>query len=671
MPRRRNPNEPAQLDRYHAVLVEFMRHKNNVNYPKEYRFSDQELGTITPDDIYRWMCLKAYQKYDPSPTDRPIHARSSSLLYWKKAISYYMPNGNASWNCLANPPCGNPTKSKEVNDLIRGVRKMETRKQGKKSNADRAMEPSEFEQSIALLEGEQNFDKRHRYTAMLKTQFHFIARGDDIAHLKKENIEQSAEYPWTITGRLRWSKNVLEERDCPKQIILGAGDPRYCVLLALSIFEEGWIERGGGTEGPWLFCDGDGTEFVEVAPGGDSDDDDDDEGDGNRQVDPRKDSIDAVRTKEACSRALRNVFRNQAFVRAPYPEPLGMHSVRKYGTTWPRRRGILKDFIDQRARWKGRRRMQDRYADLALPWLDIKTANALCIGGAVKYKVKEGCGISDQWIAQTVAPGIASQFNSAIAAILGKSLMWAVFDPEISSLVPASIRMRIVAAYNTLGEDARLADDQNPIEKAPLMCYENDGVVVIDEVPNNEPMMAQGAGGQVVGGHDPVGWRNAMYVKVSNLEQRIVVVQNYQASHHNAIESRLRSLEANTSRIALQPVFRPVQGVGVDEDGGGTVGAATLSKCPRNLYVLWQEYQFGLGGRKPARQFTAVERGRVKFKYSRRKIIWGAIDRMVRGGATAQVAIDRIYEVYGRLNVSAMAAAMREDEKRGGHQQLR
>ena len=553
---------------------------------------------------------------------------------------------------------------------------METRKQGKKSNADRPMEPSEFEQAIALLEGTQNFDARYRYPAMLKTQFHFIARGDDAAHMKKENIEQSAVYPWTLTGRLRWSKNVLEERDCPKQIILGANDPRYCVLLALSIFEESWIERGGGTEGPWLFCDGDGTGYVEVpAGGGDDDDDDDDdanEGDGNGQVDPRKDSIDAVRTKESCARTLRNnVFRNQAFVRAPFQEPLGMHSVRKYGTTWARRRGILKDFVDYRARWKRGVRMQDRYADMDLPWLDIKTASALCIGGAVKYKVKEGCGISDQWIAQNVAPGIASQFNAAVAAILGKSLMWAVFDPETSSLVPASLRLRIVAAYNTLGEDARLADDQNPIEKAPLICYENEGVVVIDEMPNDAPMVAPGAGGQVVGGHEPVGWRNAMYAKVSNLEQRVVVMQNNQASHYNAIDSRLRSVEANTGRIALQPVVRPVRGVGVDEDGGGNVGAATLSRCPRNLYVLWQEYEFGLGGRKPARQFTSAERGRVKFKYSRRKIIWGAIDRMVRGGATAQVAIDRIYEVYGRLNVSAMATAMREDEKHGGHQHLR
>ena len=66
-----------------------------------------------------------------------------------------------------------------------------------------------------------------------------------------------------------------------------------------------------------------------------------------------------------------------------------------------------------------------------------------------------------------------------------------------------------------------------------------------------------------------------------------------------------------------------------------------------------------------------MERGAVKFSHSRRKIAWDAIDRMVRSGATAQVAIDRIHGVHGRLNVSAMVVAMRQDERRGGHPQLR
>jgi hypothetical protein len=36
--------------------------------------------------------------------------------------------------------------------------------------------------------------------------------------------------------------------------------------------------------------------------------------------------------------------------------------------------------------------------------------------------------------------------------------------------------------------------------------------------------------------------------------------------------------------------------------------AASLSPCPQNLYDLWAEYVFGIGGRKPASQFTHLER---------------------------------------------------------------
>jgi hypothetical protein len=79
---------------------------------------------------------------------------------------------------------------------------------------------------------------------------------------------------------------------------------------------------------------------------------------------------------------------------------------------------------------------------------------------------------------------------------------------------------------------------------------------------------------------------------------------------------------------------------------GGAV--ATLSPLQRSLFVLWQEYEFGIGGRKAAKDFTAVERGRVKYTYHRRKVVWDAVAELVRAGWQANVACDKIYEVYGR-----------------------
>eukprot|EP00957_Ditylum_brightwellii_P150043 11426899-Ditylum_brightwellii.AAC.1 len=52
-------------------------------------------------------------------------------------------------------------------------------------------------------------------------------------------------------------KNVREERDAPEQIMLGAMDYQYCILLALRGYLEEWVEMGDGHLAEFLFC-GDG-----------------------------------------------------------------------------------------------------------------------------------------------------------------------------------------------------------------------------------------------------------------------------------------------------------------------------------------------------------------------------------------------------------------------------
>ena len=55
-----------------------------------------------------------------------------------------------------------------------------------------------------------------------------------------------------------------------------------------------------------------------------------------------------------------------------------------------------------------------------------------------------------------------------------------------------------------------------------------------------------------------------------------------------------------------------------------------------------------MGGNKAAKLFTAEERGWVKFKYSRQKVVWDCINRQISRGVHYNVAIDRIYSVYGQ-----------------------
>ena len=62
-----------------------------------------------------------YGEDDSEVDGNPTEGRASSLVYIKKALSYFMPNKLLKWFVIAGIARGNPTKSPEVNDLIAAV----------------------------------------------------------------------------------------------------------------------------------------------------------------------------------------------------------------------------------------------------------------------------------------------------------------------------------------------------------------------------------------------------------------------------------------------------------------------------------------------------------------------------------------------------------------------
>ena len=95
---------------------------------------------------------------------------------------------------------------------------------------------------------------------------------------------------------------------------------------------------------------------------------------------------------------------------------------------------------------------------------------------------------------------------------------------------------------------------------------------------------------------------------------------------------------------------------------------ANLSNHPRSLILLWNEWEFGIGTNKPAREFTARERGRkpVKNKFCLRKVFWKKVEEMIRRGYTAETACLKIKHVYARYNsMTKLLYAMKADRNRG------
>jgi hypothetical protein len=94
---------------------------------------------------------------------------------------------------------------------------------------------------------------------------------------------------------------------------------------------------------------------------------------------------------------------------------------------------------------------------------------------------------------------------------------------------------------------------------------------------------------------------------------------------------------------------------------------ATLSPNPRLLYLLWDEYENGIGGRKAARLFSREERGKVKDKFHRRKVVWDCVATLVRAGLTAHITINHIHHIYGEnMTVTKIINRMRQDRRGAG-----
>ena len=71
-------------------------------------------------------------------------------------------------------------------------------------------------------------------------------------------------------------------------------------------------------------------------------------------------------------------------------------------------------------------------------------------------------------------------------------------------------------------------------------------------------------------------------------------------------------------------------------------------------------------GEEACKAFSEAERGRVKFKYLRQKVIWDVVRNMVSLGHTANHAIDLIYEVFGpQTSVTDIINRLRKDKNNG------
>ena len=535
---------------YYRVLLDFMNFRDGNVYEDGHVFQDEELAPIRPEELLRWMELKAYGIENPGPNDHPTECRLNTIASYKKSISYYLPNRLHAWNAISG--VGNPTKSTEVNDLLKRMRKAEVRKLGAPPKACRPLEKAEFDQVVELLNAtHRHYEGRFMVPTAIKFQFCMIARLHDTAQFKKEDLKPNPQFGFTVLAQMCWSKNVLEERNAPDQILLGSDNPRYCVLLALGLHLEEWLATPAGVALPYLF---------------------------GRSNNPKT----AARRIYSI---LRQVFESDDFNSTAIGN-LGTHSFRKYATTYARRNGCSKDDADHRGCW-AKKRIVDRYIDRNLPYPDAKVASVLAVGGPIKYVLVHDSGVTDQWLCANVVPHIigCAKVHDGVALVLALPILWAAQEADMEGWMPPRLRTRIRAAYEII---RTLPEGTNPVKKLGLVVSGHESEVNIDEFDFADGNNAQGLGAG--GGNNPTlvaEQMRALYAQNQSLRRELMEMKTEMRQRDNQVKADINRVNRNIQRIAIQPVVRPVTHGGGATNGGeaAVVRRQLRYAAPRGRYM--------------------------------------------------------------------------------------
>eukprot|EP00957_Ditylum_brightwellii_P021879 1649911-Ditylum_brightwellii.AAC.1 len=107
---------------------------------------------------------------------------------------------------------------------------------------------------------------------------------------------------------------------------------------------------------------------------------------------------------------------------------------------------------------------------------------ALCDGSPCAYKLKEGSGVADVWISKYDCPSIRRVYGKGITTLLGKAVLWEIFESNHKHLVPQAWRHLVVAHYNKIPSHHHLSDGENPVVKRHLVVREYDGSPHFDTI---------------------------------------------------------------------------------------------------------------------------------------------------------------------------------------------
>ena len=228
------------------------------------------------------------------------------------------------------------------------------------------------------------------------------------------------------------------------------------------------------------------------------------------------------------------------------------------------------------------------------------------------------------------------------------------------------------------------------MEKVPLMVTGDDAEVFIDLLLSSDGENGAGLEGAdaatAVRRSNREGAQEAHYTNslLIHLRDDNMQIRNEMTRMHERERRMMAVISKNLRQLMRNPAL--MHGRNVVLDRPVSVGdsssselvqeqnvdvMANLTRNPSTLHEIWNEWEFGIGNRKAAKYFTIRERGRCKYAYHRRKVVWDTIAQMVRCGWNSSEACNKVYAVYGcNSSVTSIINRMRKDRKHGGNPAL-
>ncbi|KAI2497750.1 hypothetical protein MHU86_16745 [Fragilaria crotonensis] len=281
---------------------------------------------------------------------------------------------------------------------------------------------------------------------------------------------------------------------------------------------------------------------------------------------------------------------------------LGSHSIRKFACTYVRSCGIHKDEKDIRGRWKGVGRVSDVYDDTELPYPDAKVGAVLCGGGPCIYKTNPAVdsAMMDSFVLSHVVPNARKRLPDSACLVLGKALMWMITSPFADDHIPVEFKDKVLSDWaHVCGGDSELDAEQsaiykNPVQNWRLRCrkiLEQYSLIQLESWRRVEKVVAE----------------ENMEMKSSISGLKISMERNFGIVNGNVRRLAMRPTR-NLTVLATAATNQQNQGGVAAQHAGGdrAMMLATLMPTPRSLHDLWQEYEFGVGGRKAAKLFPIL-----------------------------------------------------------------